>query len=142
MKTNNSIVWNSHWDMQDEWFWWVFRELWLGISRWHLLSSRLSTFGNAGSAHLDYPRDSDLMEAFHCNQTQTNRLGSVISALCGQSCILAGKFKKLVLHYCNIYCTRMGGRKNTSHLIKVCHQKLGDNNGQCCYQEKIKLACC
>ncbi|NWZ59406.1 cell cycle checkpoint protein RAD1 isoform X1 [Haliaeetus albicilla] len=34
---------------------------------------RLSTFGNAGSAHLDYPRDSDLMEAFHCNQTQTNR---------------------------------------------------------------------
>ncbi|KFQ35395.1 Cell cycle checkpoint protein RAD1 [Mesitornis unicolor] len=34
---------------------------------------RLSTFGNAGSAHLDYPRDSDLMEVFHCNQTQTNR---------------------------------------------------------------------
>ncbi|XP_064295719.1 cell cycle checkpoint protein RAD1 [Phalacrocorax carbo] len=34
---------------------------------------RLSTFGNAGSAHLDYPRDSDLMEAFHCSQTQTNR---------------------------------------------------------------------
>ncbi|KAM8793142.1 cell cycle checkpoint protein RAD1-like [Eudromia elegans] len=34
---------------------------------------RLSTFGNAGSAHLDYPRDSDLIEAFHCNQTQTNR---------------------------------------------------------------------
>ncbi|XP_039398918.1 cell cycle checkpoint protein RAD1 isoform X2 [Mauremys reevesii] len=34
---------------------------------------RLSTFGNAGSAHLDYPKDSDLMEAFHCNQTQTNR---------------------------------------------------------------------
>ncbi|XP_052526515.1 cell cycle checkpoint protein RAD1 [Tympanuchus pallidicinctus] len=34
---------------------------------------RLSTFGNAGNAHLDYPKDSDLMEAFHCNQTQTNR---------------------------------------------------------------------
>ncbi|NXO05515.1 RAD1 protein, partial [Rhinopomastus cyanomelas] len=34
---------------------------------------RLSTFGNAGSAHVDYPRDSDLMEAFHCNQTQTHR---------------------------------------------------------------------
>ncbi|KAJ1210433.1 hypothetical protein NDU88_005797 [Pleurodeles waltl] len=34
---------------------------------------RLSTFGNAGSAHLDYPKDSDLMEAFHCSQTQTNR---------------------------------------------------------------------
>uniref|UniRef100_A0A8C9FD83 Cell cycle checkpoint protein RAD1 n=1 Tax=Pavo cristatus TaxID=9049 RepID=A0A8C9FD83_PAVCR len=34
---------------------------------------RLSTFGNAGSAHLDYLKDSDLMEAFHCNQTQTNR---------------------------------------------------------------------
>ncbi|XP_015703799.1 cell cycle checkpoint protein RAD1 [Coturnix japonica] len=34
---------------------------------------RLSTFGNAGSAHLDYPKDSDLIEAFHCNQTQTNR---------------------------------------------------------------------
>ncbi|KAM6230552.1 cell cycle checkpoint protein RAD1 [Porphyrio hochstetteri] len=34
---------------------------------------RLSTFGNAGSTHVDYPRDSDLIEAFHCNQTQTNR---------------------------------------------------------------------
>ncbi|XP_065518318.1 cell cycle checkpoint protein RAD1 [Lathamus discolor] len=34
---------------------------------------RLSTFGNAGSAHLDYSKDSDLIEAFHCNQTQTNR---------------------------------------------------------------------
>ncbi|XP_069483208.1 cell cycle checkpoint protein RAD1 [Ambystoma mexicanum] len=34
---------------------------------------RLSTFGNAGSSHLDYPKDSDLMEAFHCSQTQTNR---------------------------------------------------------------------
>uniref|UniRef100_A0A8C2T2A5 RAD1 checkpoint DNA exonuclease n=1 Tax=Coturnix japonica TaxID=93934 RepID=A0A8C2T2A5_COTJA len=36
---------------------------------------RLSTFGNAGSAHLDYPKDSDLIEAFHCNQTQTNSCG-------------------------------------------------------------------
>ncbi|XP_063816778.1 cell cycle checkpoint protein RAD1 isoform X2 [Pseudophryne corroboree] len=34
---------------------------------------RLSTFGNAGSAHLDYPKDSDLIEAFHCTQSQTNR---------------------------------------------------------------------
>ncbi|KAL7989090.1 hypothetical protein Chor_008009 [Crotalus horridus] len=34
---------------------------------------RLSTFGNAGSTHLDYPKDSDLIEAFHCNETQTNR---------------------------------------------------------------------
>ncbi|XP_015681800.1 cell cycle checkpoint protein RAD1 [Protobothrops mucrosquamatus] len=34
---------------------------------------RLSTFGNAGNTHLDYPKDSDLIEAFHCNETQTNR---------------------------------------------------------------------
>ncbi|XP_064410254.1 cell cycle checkpoint protein RAD1 isoform X2 [Latimeria chalumnae] len=34
---------------------------------------RLSTFGNAGSAHCDYPKDSDMMEAFHCTQTRTNR---------------------------------------------------------------------
>ncbi|XP_077203069.1 cell cycle checkpoint protein RAD1 isoform X2 [Paroedura picta] len=34
---------------------------------------RLSTFGNGGSAHLEYPKDSDLIEAFNCNQTQTNR---------------------------------------------------------------------
>ncbi|KAG9488399.1 hypothetical protein GDO78_007942 [Eleutherodactylus coqui] len=34
---------------------------------------RLSTFGNAGSTHLDYPKDSDLIEAFHCSETQTNR---------------------------------------------------------------------
>ncbi|XP_062468886.1 cell cycle checkpoint protein RAD1 [Pezoporus occidentalis] len=34
---------------------------------------RLSTFGNAGSAHLDYSKESDLIEAFQCNQTQTNR---------------------------------------------------------------------
>uniref|UniRef100_A0A2K5I818 Uncharacterized protein n=1 Tax=Colobus angolensis palliatus TaxID=336983 RepID=A0A2K5I818_COLAP len=34
---------------------------------------RLSTFGNVGSSHLDCPKDSDLMEAFHYNQTQVNR---------------------------------------------------------------------
>ncbi|XP_023563244.1 cell cycle checkpoint protein RAD1 [Octodon degus] len=34
---------------------------------------RLSTFGNAGSSHLDYPKDCDLMETFQCNQTQVNR---------------------------------------------------------------------
>lgn len=34
---------------------------------------RLSTFGNAGSSHLDYPKDSDLMELFHCSETQVNR---------------------------------------------------------------------
>uniref|UniRef100_A0A2K5PGY6 RAD1 checkpoint DNA exonuclease n=1 Tax=Cebus imitator TaxID=2715852 RepID=A0A2K5PGY6_CEBIM len=33
---------------------------------------RLSTFVNAGNSHLDGPKDSDLMEAFHCNQTQVN----------------------------------------------------------------------
>lgn len=36
-------------------------------------TARLSTFGNAGSSHLDYPKDSDLMESFNCNQTQVNR---------------------------------------------------------------------
>uniref|UniRef100_V9L9V3 Cell cycle checkpoint protein RAD1-like protein n=2 Tax=Callorhinchus milii TaxID=7868 RepID=V9L9V3_CALMI len=34
---------------------------------------RLSTFGNAGSTHCDYPKNSDMMEAFHCNQTQSSR---------------------------------------------------------------------
>lgn len=34
---------------------------------------RLSTFGNAGSSHLDYPKDSDLVESFQCNQTEVNR---------------------------------------------------------------------
>lgn len=38
-----------------------------------IFCSRLSTFGNAGSSHLDYPKDSDLMESFNCNQTQVNR---------------------------------------------------------------------
>ncbi|XP_013416653.1 cell cycle checkpoint protein RAD1 [Lingula anatina] len=34
---------------------------------------RLSTFGNAGSTHSDFSKDSDMMEAFNCAQTQTNR---------------------------------------------------------------------
>ncbi|XP_077479296.1 cell cycle checkpoint protein RAD1 isoform X2 [Stigmatopora argus] len=34
---------------------------------------RLSTFGNAGSAHYDYPKDSDMMELFHCTTRQSNR---------------------------------------------------------------------
>ncbi|KAL4223188.1 ssDNA endodeoxyribonuclease [Mactra antiquata] len=34
---------------------------------------RLSTFGNAGSTHSDFPKDSDMMESFQCAQTQTNR---------------------------------------------------------------------
>lgn len=34
---------------------------------------RLSTFGNAGSTHSDFPKESDMMESFQCTQTQTNR---------------------------------------------------------------------
>ncbi|XP_047229063.1 cell cycle checkpoint protein RAD1 [Girardinichthys multiradiatus] len=34
---------------------------------------RLSTFGNSGNAHYDYSKDSDMMELFQCNKTQTNR---------------------------------------------------------------------
>ncbi|XP_069758000.1 cell cycle checkpoint protein RAD1 isoform X2 [Narcine bancroftii] len=33
---------------------------------------RLSTFGDAGSTHCDYSKDSDMIEAFHCNQTHCN----------------------------------------------------------------------
>lgn len=34
---------------------------------------RLSTFGNAGNAHYDYPKDSEMVELFRCDKTQTNR---------------------------------------------------------------------
>ncbi|KAK3083652.1 hypothetical protein FSP39_000809 [Pinctada imbricata] len=34
---------------------------------------RLSTFGDAGSTHSDFPKDSDMIESFSCTQTQTNR---------------------------------------------------------------------
>ncbi|XP_062501190.1 cell cycle checkpoint protein RAD1-like [Corticium candelabrum] len=34
---------------------------------------RLSTFGNAGSMHFEIPSDSEMMETFDCQQTQTNR---------------------------------------------------------------------
>eukprot|EP00795_Rhopilema_esculentum_P015240 gene15240-6447_t len=34
---------------------------------------RISTYGYAGSSHADYPKDSDLVEVFECNKTQTNR---------------------------------------------------------------------
>nr|QIC49982.1 cell cycle checkpoint protein RAD1 [Actinia equina] len=34
---------------------------------------RLSTFGHAGSTHSDFPKDSDMVESFECEQTQTNR---------------------------------------------------------------------
>lgn len=34
---------------------------------------RLSTFGNAESSHLDYPKDPDLMESCNGNETQVNR---------------------------------------------------------------------
>ncbi|KAB0355061.1 hypothetical protein FD755_022520 [Muntiacus reevesi] len=44
-----------------------------------LLDCLLSTFGNAGSSHLDYPKDSDLMESFHCNQTQALVLSCKVS---------------------------------------------------------------
>ncbi|ELT99083.1 hypothetical protein CAPTEDRAFT_116275 [Capitella teleta] len=35
---------------------------------------RLSTFGNAGSIHSEFPKESDLVESFQCNKTQANRL--------------------------------------------------------------------
>lgn len=38
-----------------------------------ILLFRLSTFGNSGNAHYDYPKDSDMMEFFKCTKTQTNR---------------------------------------------------------------------
>ncbi|XP_041377028.1 cell cycle checkpoint protein RAD1-like [Gigantopelta aegis] len=34
---------------------------------------QLSTFGNAGSTHSVFPKDSDMVESFQCTQTQTNR---------------------------------------------------------------------
>ncbi|CAH1801624.1 unnamed protein product [Owenia fusiformis] len=34
---------------------------------------RMSTFGNSGSTHQDFPKDSDMVESFECQQTQTNR---------------------------------------------------------------------
>ncbi|CAI9724798.1 cycle checkpoint RAD1-like [Octopus vulgaris] len=34
---------------------------------------RMSTFGNAGRTHSDFPRDSDMIESFQCQATQTNR---------------------------------------------------------------------
>ncbi|NXR10824.1 RAD1 protein, partial [Semnornis frantzii] len=52
---------------------------------------RLSTFGNAGSAHLDYPKDSDLMEAFHCNKTQTNRYKISLLKPCTKALALSSK---------------------------------------------------
>jgi len=34
---------------------------------------QFSTFGNAGSTHSSFPKDSDMVESFECSQTQTNR---------------------------------------------------------------------
>ncbi|XP_056146648.1 cell cycle checkpoint protein RAD1 [Lampris incognitus] len=34
---------------------------------------RLSTFGNSGNAHFDFPKDSEMMELFNCTKTQTDR---------------------------------------------------------------------
>ncbi|XP_060799917.1 cell cycle checkpoint protein RAD1 isoform X2 [Neoarius graeffei] len=38
---------------------------------------RLSTFGNSGNAHYDYPKDSDMMELFQCTKTQTNSSSTI-----------------------------------------------------------------
>ncbi|CAG5129579.1 unnamed protein product [Candidula unifasciata] len=34
---------------------------------------QFSTFGNAGSSHSSFPKDSEMMESFQCSKTQTNR---------------------------------------------------------------------
>ncbi|XP_059171940.1 cell cycle checkpoint protein RAD1-like [Physella acuta] len=34
---------------------------------------QFSTFGNAGSTHSSFPKDSEMVESFMCSQTQTNR---------------------------------------------------------------------
>ncbi|XP_005100665.1 cell cycle checkpoint protein RAD1 [Aplysia californica] len=34
---------------------------------------QFSTFGNAGSTHSSFPKDSEMVESFECTQTQTNR---------------------------------------------------------------------
>lgn len=47
-----------------------------------VLVLRLSTFGNSGNAHYDYPKDSEMMELFRCTTTQTNRSAERIRLYC------------------------------------------------------------
>ncbi|XP_012557618.1 cell cycle checkpoint protein RAD1 isoform X2 [Hydra vulgaris] len=57
----------------------VFQELDMSSDVIQLLLSpaspyfRISTFGNSGSIHVDYPRDSEMIETFECQQTQSSR---------------------------------------------------------------------
>ncbi|KAJ0047392.1 hypothetical protein NL108_002067, partial [Boleophthalmus pectinirostris] len=65
---------------------------------------RLSTFGNSGNAHYDYPKDSDMMELFQCTKTQTNRYNiafvhnvSLLSTLCYCCLSYARRYKMSLL---------------------------------------------
>ncbi|XP_028401770.1 cell cycle checkpoint protein RAD1-like [Dendronephthya gigantea] len=65
--------------MQSSWLKEVFHELDMTSEVLEILMSpdspyfRLSTFGHAGSAHVDFPNDSEQVEKFECTKTQTNR---------------------------------------------------------------------
>ena len=52
---------------------------------------RISTFGNTGSAHIDYPNDSDMVETFECEKVQSNRYKTSLLKPSTKSLLLSNK---------------------------------------------------
>ena len=52
---------------------------------------RISTFGNTGSAHIDYPNDSDMVETFECKKVQSNRYKTSLLKPSTKSLLLSNK---------------------------------------------------
>lgn len=52
---------------------------------------RISTFGNTGSAHIDYPSDSDMVETFECTKVQSNRYKTSLMKPSTKSLVLSSK---------------------------------------------------
>ncbi|XP_057295148.1 cell cycle checkpoint protein RAD1-like [Hydractinia symbiolongicarpus] len=82
---------------------------------------RISTFGNSGSAHVDYPKDSEMMETFECQQTQSNRYKTSLMKPSTKALLLSNKVS-----------VRMDARG----FLSLQYMILNDN-GQVCFVEYL-----
>ena len=73
---------------------------------------------------MDYPKDSDMMEVFECQKTQTNKYVALIFIFCPvNNCPINCNFKKIVI-YVPWFCTYIHVQSHVLLSLFVCRYKL------------------
>lgn len=83
---------------------------------------RLTTFGYAGTTQIDYPKDSDLMEIFECQKTQSNRYKLALLKPCSKALSQSSKISLRVDHrgFLSLQCMIPMEDKHTCFVEYLC----------------------